>query len=152
MKNPDKYPDPENFRPERYLESSWPTYREPLTQYPNVKGMSSFGYGQRQCLGQSLTQDELVMACGGLLWGFDMKKKLNPISGKEIEIDIEKSNSLLIVKPDPFQMAFHPRSPARKSDMIVQWDHAEEKDDEARSTFLKAAQSLRDARGTAVVA
>jgi cytochrome P450 len=66
MRNPKKYPDPDNYRPERYLEPSLPTYREPPIVYPTVKGLSSFGYGQRQCLGQTLTQDELLLACGAL--------------------------------------------------------------------------------------
>jgi hypothetical protein len=143
MRNPVKYPDPNSYRPERYLEPSWPTYREPLTVYPTIKGLSSFGYGQRQCLGQTLTQDELLVACGALCWGFHMKKKLDK-NGREIEIDINKSNSLLIVKPDPFLMGFIPRSEKRRSEMIAQWEAAEAKDLAEREAFLKSA---REARG-----
>jgi hypothetical protein len=103
--------------------------------------MTSFGWGQRQCLGQSLTQDELVVACGGLLWAFNLKKKVDPMTGKEIEVSTEKSNSLLIIKPDPFQMAFEPRSEARKSDIQEQWRVAEAKDIAERSAFVKAAEA-----------
>ncbi|RFU33339.1 hypothetical protein B7463_g3033, partial [Scytalidium lignicola] len=139
LRNPEKYPDPENYHPERYLEPSWPTYGEPLTVYPTIKGLSSFGYGQRTCLGQSLTQDELLVACGGLCWGFIMRKKIDPVTGREIEIDLQASNSLLIIKPDPFQMEFMPRTDVRKAEMIAQWELAEKKDLEERAAFLSDA-------------
>lgn len=136
LRNPVKYPDPDNFRPERWLEPSWPTYQEPLTVFPNVKGMSSFGWGQRACVGQTLTQDETVVACGGLVWGFNLKKKIDPTTGLEIDIDLTASNSLLIVKPDPFQMAFHPRSEARKAEMIQNWETSDAADKAQRESFL----------------
>ena len=39
------YPDAAEFRPERWLEPSWPTFREPLTEYPTLRGDTAFGYG-----------------------------------------------------------------------------------------------------------
>lgn len=106
--------------------------------------MSSFGYGQRQCLGMSLTQDELLLACGSLAWAYNLKRKVDPVTGKEIEVPTDKCNSLLIVKPDPFQMAFEPRSAARKADVVREWRISEAKDAEARANFAKAAAMSRD--------
>ncbi|CAI6337428.1 unnamed protein product [Periconia digitata] len=140
LRNPVKYPDPETFRPERWLESGWPTFQEPLTKYPSIKGMTSFGWGQRQCLGMSLTQDETVVACGGLLWAFNLKKKIDPKTGKELPVPTDKSNSLLIVKPDPFMMAFEPRSEARKEQVISEWNVAQAKDTAERAAFLRNAE------------
>lgn len=143
LHNETKYPDPWNFRPERWLEPGWPSYQEPLSQYPTIMGMSSFGWGQRACLGQSLTRDETFVACGMLLWGFNLKKKIGP-DGKEIDIDIHKSNSLLIIKPDPFDMAFEPRSAERKQEMINNWHQAEAEDVAERAEFAKAAAAARN--------
>ncbi|KAK0664410.1 Cytochrome P450 monooxygenase psoD [Lasiodiplodia hormozganensis] len=140
LRNPIKYPDPENFRPERWLQPGWPTFQEPLTQFPTLKGMTSFGWGQRQCLGQSVTQDELVVACGALAWCFNLKHKVDPRTGQKIHIPLDKSNSLLIVKPDPFQMAFEPRSEERKQQAIRLWREAEAKDQQQRADFLKVAE------------
>ncbi|KAF2684398.1 cytochrome P450 [Lentithecium fluviatile CBS 122367] len=140
LRNPVKYPDPENFRPERWLEKGWPTFKEPMSKFPTIKGMSSFGWGQRQCLGMSLTQDEMVVATGALMWAFNLKRKEDPTTGQEIEVPLDKSNSLLIVKPDPFQMAFEPRSAARRAQLIEQWKQAESKDAEERAAFLRAAE------------
>lgn len=101
--------------------------------------MSSFGFGRRACLGQTLTQDELLVACGGLLWAFNMRKKLDPVTGLEIDISLTASNSLLIIKPDPFQMAFEPRNAARKAEVIQNWAVADGEDQAARAAFIKAA-------------
>ncbi|KAF1843536.1 cytochrome P450 [Cucurbitaria berberidis CBS 394.84] len=141
LRNPVKYPDPDSYRPERWLESGWPTFQEPLTKYPDIVGMTSFGWGQRQCLGMSITRDETVTGCGGLMWAFNLKRKVHPVTGEEIEVPLEKSNSLLIIKPDPFEMAFEPRSATRKAEVIAQWKAAEAKDLEKRATFLRQAET-----------
>jgi hypothetical protein len=140
LRNPVKYPDPDNFRPERWLEPSWPTFQAPLTKYPTIKGMTSFGWGQRQCLGMTITQDEMLLAAGGLAWAFNLKRKVNPVTGQDIEVPLDKSNSLLIVKPDPFEMEFEIRSEARRKEVIDQWKAAEAKDTRARADFLRQAE------------
>lgn len=104
--------------------------------------MSSFGWGQRQCLGMSITRDETFVACGGLLWGFNMGQKKDA-NGRLIPADINKSNSLLIVKPDPFEMAFEPRSAERKADIQRLWKETDEIDTNERRTFLETAAVLR---------
>ena len=101
--------------------------------------MSSFGYGQRQCLGMNVTQDEMFLACGYLLWSFNMKRKVDPKTGLEIEAPLDKSNSLLIIKPDPFQMAFEPRTEKRRQQIIDQWLEAEETEDARMAAFTADA-------------
>jgi hypothetical protein len=98
--------------------------------------MTSFGWGQRQCLGQTLTQDELVVACGALAWAFNLKPKVDPVSGKTLPVPVDKSNSLLIIRPDPFAMAFEPRSEKRKEEALRIWAQAEAEDRAARESFL----------------
>jgi len=142
--NPVKFPDPTNFRPERWLETGWPTYQEPLTQYPNIKGMTSFGWGQRACLGQTLTQDEMLLACGALNWSFNMGYKKDA-AGNQIPIDVMKSNSLLIVKPDPFDMAFEPRSEKKKQIILQGWEDARLKDIQERKAFELEALAKQQA-------
>ncbi|KAF9694288.1 hypothetical protein EKO04_007878 [Ascochyta lentis] len=141
LRNPVKYPDPESYRPERWLEAGWPTFQGPLTKFPMITGMSSFGWGQRQCLGMSITRDETITGCGGLMWAFNLKRKVDPVSRREIEVPLDKSNSLLIIKPDEFEMAFEPRSEARKAEIAQQWKDAEAKDAAERAAFLRAAEA-----------
>lgn len=98
--------------------------------------MTSFGWGQRQCLGQSLTQDELIVACGALAWAFNLRAKKDPVTGTELPVPLDKSNSLLIIKPDPFQIAFEPRSKQRREEALRVWATAEAEDRAQRTAFL----------------
>lgn len=77
------------------------------------------------------------------LLGIQYAKKIDLKIGREIDIDLNKSNSLLIVKPDPFKMQFTPRSAEKRKAMIEQWKVAEKANLQERATFLKMAQKAR---------
>lgn len=74
------------------------------------------------------------------MWAFNLRRKVDPVSGKEIEVPLNKSNSLLIIKPDPWEMAFQPRSESRKQEVIQLWKEAEAKDIQERAAFAKASE------------
>lgn len=150
LRNPAKYPDPDNFRPERWLRSEWPTFQEPLSQYPTLRGMSSFGWGQRQCLGMNVTQDELIVACGALMWCFNLRPRTDPLTGVASLPPLDRSNSLLIIRPDPFEMEFEPRNEARKQEALELWKKSEARDLQDRANF--AAKVARDAVDAALAA
>ncbi|ORY04567.1 cytochrome P450 [Clohesyomyces aquaticus] len=135
LRDPKRYPDPWNFRPERWLQPGWPTFKEPLTQYPTIKKMSPFGWGQRTCIGTGLTEDENILACGSICWGYDLDFKTDPLTGQKIDIPTDKSNSLLIIRPDRFDISVVPRSEARKQQIIENWRVAEEADRKSRESF-----------------
>jgi hypothetical protein len=106
-------------------------------------GMSSFGYGQRACLGQGVTRDETIVACGGLLWGFNLVHKKGK-NGQPIMPSLDASNSLLIVKPDPYELAFEPRSEGRRQEMVANWAASDAQDKKERADFLAAARAARE--------
>ncbi|KAI1624415.1 cytochrome P450 [Exophiala viscosa] len=70
-RHPREFPDPDVFRPERFLNGP---ERRP---YPNKKGHNAFGWGRRQCSGQPLAQQGLLLTIARLLWAFDMKPGLD---------------------------------------------------------------------------
>jgi hypothetical protein len=97
--------------------------------------MSPFGWGQRTCIGQGITEDENLLACGGIAWGFDINFKYTA-DGEKIDVPTDQSNSLLIIKPDRFEIDIKPRSEARLQDIIGEYEAAEEAD-QASKNFEK---------------
>ncbi|KAM0249522.1 hypothetical protein ACHAQJ_009028 [Trichoderma viride] len=102
-RDPTLYPDPESFRPERWLEPSWPTYREPITQFPNLQNFSAFGFGRRICPGQSIAERSLniVVACIG--WGCTISKM------RDVEVPLYNYTAGFNVQPKKFQFSLEPR-------------------------------------------
>ena len=65
-RNPRDFPDLDDFRPERFLNS----LERP---YPNARGSNPFGWGRRQCSGQPLAEQGLIFSLGRMLWAFGLK-------------------------------------------------------------------------------
>ena len=110
------YPDPDSFRPERWRSPSFPTYREPLTQFPTLKGFSQFGYGRRTCVGVDIVEQELFLVMGGLAWGFDIGVE----KGREMP-SADKYTSLLIAKPEKFEFEMKAVSQERLAMVESMW-------------------------------
>ncbi len=70
-RNPNEYPNPDVYRPERFLE------KEDRPPFPNKKGHSAFGWGRRQCSGQPLAEQGLFLSFARLLWAFDIRPGLD---------------------------------------------------------------------------
>lgn len=119
---PSKYPDPETYRPDRWLDPSFPTYQEPLSKYPNFRdskfGMHSFGWGRRKCLGMDIVDDELFVTGAALLWAFNMSQAVCSKTGDKIPIDTLSTNSHVILEPSKYEMRFDIRSEERRSHVV----------------------------------
>ena len=68
--DPRDFPDPDMFKPERYLE-------ENQRPYPNKIGHNAFGWGRRSCSGQYFAEQGLSMTIVRLLWAYDIKPDLD---------------------------------------------------------------------------
>jgi hypothetical protein len=76
-RDPTMYPDPEAFNPLRWLDSKYPTYREPLSQYPTILNCTQFGYGRRICQGQTVSDEDLLIGIGSIAWLFNLRPSNN---------------------------------------------------------------------------
>lgn len=69
-RNPREFPEPDVFRPERFLDG----LERP---YPNKKGHNAFGWGRRQCSGQPLAEQGLFITIARMIWAFNMQPGLD---------------------------------------------------------------------------
>ncbi|TVY85122.1 Cytochrome P450 monooxygenase psoD [Lachnellula suecica] len=123
-RDPFMYPDPEAFRPERWLNKAYPTFREPLTMYPNLKNYHQFGYGRRVCQGVEIVDQELFLVMAGMAWAFNIRKKRD-VFGKEIDVPDNKYTSLLIAKPEKFDFDLLVRGEERRRVIEDGWEEKE---------------------------
>ncbi|CZR61304.1 related to cytochrome p450 [Phialocephala subalpina] len=73
-REPDLYPNPEDFIPERWLDPSLPTYKEPLSVYPNLQNFSAFGFGRRICPGMNIAERSLNILVARIVWGCEIER------------------------------------------------------------------------------
>ena len=69
-RNPDDFPEPDAFRPDRYL-------AENQRPYPSARGHNGFGWGRRVCSGQMFAEQGLSMTVTRLLWAYDIRPGLD---------------------------------------------------------------------------
>jgi cytochrome P450 len=121
-RNPRDFPNPDEFRPERFLNG----LQKP---YPNAKGSNPFGWGRRQCSGQPFAEQGLLYSLTRLIWAFDLKPGLDdnvcyfatPLpsdfvaslqlsQSNEVKLDIFAYTESENMRPEPFKARFTPRN------------------------------------------
>ncbi|OCT50828.1 cytochrome P450 [Cladophialophora carrionii] len=113
-RDPTKYPDADTYNPGRWIEPEYPTYKEPLSVHPRLVGHHGFGRGRRMCPGIEITEAELLVACGSLLWAFTMKPNIGQ-DGKPQWPDSKAFTSNVIGGPLPFKFDLKVRDESRKT-------------------------------------
>lgn len=116
-----KFPNPETYHPERWLEPSWPTFMEPLSRYPSLregKAMHTFGWGRRACLGPAMADYEIFMFAACVCWGFNLSLNKCPVTDEDVTFDTQATNSNVILEPAPWPMNVEPRGVERARMMM----------------------------------
>ena len=106
-----QYPNPEEYHPERWLEKDWPTYREPLSQFPNIQNYSAFGFGRRICPGMHIAERSLYILVARIAWACDISKKVK--DGKDVGVPLYDYVSGFNVQPNWFPFDLKARSEVR---------------------------------------
>ncbi|KAF5660888.1 cytochrome P450 monooxygenase [Fusarium heterosporum] len=95
------YPDQQLFNPARWLENSYPTYKEPLSEYPNLKNYVAFGFGRRACPGYDFSERTLVILVAQIAWACEISKPIDPGTNEPVEITLRHGPT-----PNPKPLAF----------------------------------------------
>lgn len=122
-RDPELYPDPESFRPERWLDASFPTYREPLTQFPNLQNYSCFGFGRRICPGQSIAERSLNILTARIAWAATLSRKKDT-QGNLMPLPLYDYCPGFNVQPNFFEFDVTARSPQRAEQIATAYEEA----------------------------
>ncbi|KAI0773594.1 cytochrome P450 [Fomes fomentarius] len=114
LRDPDMFPEPETFRPERFLE----------TDDPRLDDFSlHFGFGRRHCVGMHVAQQSVYIVIARILWAFDLEPAKDE-AGSAVLPDMNAMIALgLTRKPGPFKFVARPRFPEAAS--IIEREAAE---------------------------
>jgi cytochrome P450 len=76
--NPDYFPQPEKFIPERFLDQSIPGARPEIN---HVGHHFAFSVGRRECPGRNVADASLYIAISRILWAFNIKPRTGVLPG-----------------------------------------------------------------------
>ncbi|KAF8207028.1 cytochrome P450 [Mycena galopus ATCC 62051] len=94
--DPEIFPDPDEFKPERFLDPQLRNYSVP------------FGFGRRLCPGQNVALQTLFISIVRILWAFEILPGCNE-KGEVVIPSADDFTSGLVISPTPFPCRFEPR-------------------------------------------
>lgn len=112
--DPDRYPDPFHFKPERYL-----SYQKSALEYAAMADSSArdhytFGSGRRMCPGARFAEHNLAFILANMLWAFEIRPPVVEKDGEMCEIQMDLSENAFDPYPlrsaKPFKARFLPRT------------------------------------------
>ncbi|EGN98292.1 hypothetical protein SERLA73DRAFT_91572 [Serpula lacrymans var. lacrymans S7.3] len=108
--NEDKYPNPSEFRPERFFLPDGKLNDDTMGVI--------FGFGRRNCVGRYVADASIWAGIVSMLAVFSIRKAKDEL-GRDIEVEPEWSTGLAI-RPRPFKCCIEPRYPELDSERLTQ--------------------------------
>lgn len=102
------YPSAAMFNPDRWLNPEFPTFKEPLTQFPNLQNYSCFGFGRRICPGQHIAERSLNILVARIAWACNIFKKV------DVEVPLYDYCAGFNVQPNWFAFDLQARSEEKR--------------------------------------
>lgn len=100
--DPKEYPDPEVFRPERFLSA-------PGNRLQRDPSKVTFGFGRRACPGEQLAENTIFIMATHILAVFDIAKAVRD-DGTEVEPAVKYTIDGVVRNVDRFECSIKPRS------------------------------------------
>ncbi|KAJ5677051.1 cytochrome P450 [Penicillium maclennaniae] len=109
--DPSRYPEPDVFRPSRYLGKDLSAAEYIGINDPYERDHFAYGAGRRVCPGVHVAEKSLFIVISRIVWGFNIGKKIGH-DGRPIEPTTVMMPGFLSI-PTPFECDITPRSPER---------------------------------------
>ncbi len=123
--DPDRFPDPFVFRPDRYLQHPHRSAAYANAADVHQRDHFTFGAGRRICPGIHLAENGLFLAVANLIWAFEFRPVLGT-DGKEVRMEVGDEAFLdgAIRIPKAYQVRIIPRNEERLKLVRREWDLA----------------------------
>lgn len=112
--DPQRYPNPEKFEPERFLGDDLSAAQSAATMDAERRDHYTFGWGRRVCQGMHIAENSLMIVLARLVWCFELSTPVSsdgttPIAVPSID---QEANFLpgFVSQPKAFACHFVPRS------------------------------------------
>ncbi|KAI0199060.1 putative O-methylsterigmatocystin oxidoreductase [Astrocystis sublimbata] len=130
--DPERFDDPFDFRPERYLSHNLYSSEYAAMSDPYRRDHFTFSTGRRTCPGARLAENSLDIVAASIMWAFEIRPPL--VKGVESEIDLSDDAyaEAGFTVPKPFAARFLPRDGGKFRIVREQWEKAMEEGYELR--------------------
>lgn len=119
--DPDRYPNPSAFRPERYINHDKYAAEYAAMSDPLQRDHFAFGAGRRICPGSRLAENTLNVALANIIWAFQISP---PAEKDSMDLSDNAWDETAFRPPKPFKVRLTPRSKDRLNLVEQAWTAA----------------------------
>ncbi|UZP43300.1 hypothetical protein NXS19_011116 [Fusarium pseudograminearum] len=122
--DPERYPNPRQFNPERYLDDFQSLADAAANPDASKRDQFTFGAGRRICPGIHVAERSLFLGMSRILWAFNIEPVLDDM-GRPILPDPDKLTQGFVCMPEEFPAKIVPRSMEKRDLVVESWMNAE---------------------------